>query len=96
MPTYDYKCENCGSTFEIFQSIKDEPLKLCSHCGHETLVKIISTPAGLIFKGSGFYLTDYVKKNSSSPDSDKKSSTTTGKAEKSDTKKKDKSDKKDK
>ncbi len=68
MPTYDYKCENCGNTFEFFQSIKDEPLTLCPECGHEKLKKMVSVPAGLIFKGSGFYLTDYVKKNSSSTD----------------------------
>lgn len=65
MPTYDYKCENCGNAFEFFQSIKDEPLTLCPECGHDTLKKMVSVPAGLIFKGTGFYLTDYVKKNSS-------------------------------
>ena len=91
MPTYDYKCENCGNIFEIFQSIKDEPLKLCGHCGHESLVKMISVPAGLIFKGSGFYLTDYVKKNTSaSPDSGTKDKPVTDKKEKKETKKQDK------
>ncbi len=59
MPTYDYKCSNCGYTFEILQSIKAEPLKTCSKCGKETLQKQISGGAGLIFKGSGFYQTDY-------------------------------------
>jgi putative FmdB family regulatory protein len=72
MPTYDYKCDNCGNIFEIFQSIKDEPLKLCEHCGHESLIKQITVPAGLIFKGSGFYLTDYAKKSSKPADSGSK------------------------
>lgn len=65
MPTYDYKCENCGQTFEIFQSMKDEPLTLCEKCGHQTLKKMVSLPAGLIFKGTGFYQTDY--KNAKNP-----------------------------
>lgn len=69
MPTYDYKCENCNETFEIFQSIKDAPVKLCPSCGHETLKKMVSLPAGLIFKGTGFYLTDYKKKSSPSTES---------------------------
>jgi putative FmdB family regulatory protein len=91
LPTYDYKCENCGKTFEVFQSIKDEPLKLCEHCGHESLVKMISVPAGLIFKGSGFYLTDYAKKNTSpSSESGTKDASASGKKENSDTKSPDK------
>lgn len=62
MPTYDYKCSNCGDTFEILQSIKAEPLKKCSKCGKDTLKKQITGGAGLIFKGSGFYITDYKNK----------------------------------
>lgn len=65
MPTYDYKCESCQHTFEVFQSIKDEPLKKCPNCGKDKLKKLITGGAGLIFKGSGFYLTDYKNKNSS-------------------------------
>lgn len=64
MPTYEYKCENCQHTFEAFQSIKDEPLKKCPNCGKNKLKKLISGGAGLIFKGSGFYLTDYKNKSS--------------------------------
>ncbi|MCI0472413.1 MAG: zinc ribbon domain-containing protein [Ignavibacteria bacterium] len=91
MPTYDYKCGNCGNTFEIMQSIKDEPLKLCERCGHESLVKVISVPAGLIFKGSGFYLTDYAKKNTStSSESGTKGKSVTDKKEKKETKNPDK------
>ncbi len=75
MPTYDYKCENCNETFEIFHSIKDEPVKLCPSCGHDTLKKLVSLPAGLIFKGSGFYLTDYKKKSSPATESTSSSET---------------------
>lgn len=66
MPTYEYKCSKCGHQFEKFQSIKDSPLKKCPQCGKDALKKLISGGAGLIFKGSGFYLTDYAKKTSSS------------------------------
>lgn len=59
MPTYEYRCENCGNEIEVLQSIKDAPLTKCPKCGKETLKKMISGGAGLIFKGSGFYLTDY-------------------------------------
>ena len=64
MPIYEYKCNNCGHTFEILQSIKDEPLKRCLKCGKDSLQKMISNVAGLIFKGSGYYLTDYKNKSS--------------------------------
>jgi len=66
MPTYEYKCENCGHQFEKFQSIKAAPCKKCPECGKMKLKKVISGGAGLIFKGSGFYLTDYAKKSSKS------------------------------
>jgi putative FmdB family regulatory protein len=65
MPTYDYKCENCGNEIEVFQSIKDAPLTKCPKCGKDTLKKMISGGAGLIFKGTGFYLTDYKDKKTS-------------------------------
>lgn len=62
MPTYEYKCENCDYEFEAFQSIKDNPLTKCPKCGKDKLRKLISGGAGLIFKGSGFYETDYKSK----------------------------------
>jgi len=66
MPTYDYICNKCKKEFEVFQSMKDEPLKVCT-CGKKGKVqRKIGGGAGLIFKGSGFYITDY-KKSSSSP-----------------------------
>ncbi len=63
MPTYDYKCKTCDKVFEHFQAMKDEPLKecLCEKKGEVT--RMISGGTGIIFKGSGFYVTDY-KKNS--------------------------------
>ena len=59
MPTYEYKCDNCDYDFELFQSIKEEALKKCPKCGKNSLKKLISGGAGLIFKGTGFYKTDY-------------------------------------
>ena len=59
MPTYDYKCDACGHTFELFQSIKADPVKRCPVCGKNNVKRLIGTGAGLIFKGSGFYITDY-------------------------------------
>ena len=59
MPTYDYICESCGSRFEQFQSITARPLRKCSKCGKNKLKRLIGAGAGVIFKGSGFYETDY-------------------------------------
>ena len=66
MPTYEYSCEKCGKTFETFQSMRDEPLRQCPKelCrqktwGHGKIKRLVGTGAGLIFKGSGFYITDY-------------------------------------
>ena len=59
MPTYEYKCDACGHAFEKFQSIKAAPIRKCPNCGKMKVKKLISKGAGLIFKGSGFYITDY-------------------------------------
>jgi putative FmdB family regulatory protein len=59
MPTYEYRCDACGHQFEQFQSIKADPIKKCPHCGKNKVHRLIGTGAGLIFKGSGFYITDY-------------------------------------
>ena len=66
MPTYEYACEKCGKSFECFQSMKDAPLTTCpeSACrmrkwGKGKVRRLLGTGAGLIFKGSGFYITDY-------------------------------------
>jgi putative FmdB family regulatory protein len=58
MPTYDYKCSNCGHLFEEVQSMKDPMLTKCPQCGKDMLVRLIGG-GGVIFKGSGFYQTDY-------------------------------------
>ncbi|MEE9571629.1 MAG: FmdB family zinc ribbon protein, partial [Candidatus Neomarinimicrobiota bacterium] len=65
MPTYDYKCLNCGFTFEHFQSMTDQPVKECPKCGGKAK-RLISGGTGLIFRGSGFYITDYKNKKSES------------------------------
>jgi putative FmdB family regulatory protein len=59
MPTYDYKCDACGHKFEQFQSITASSLTKCPHCGKRALQRLIGTGGGIIFKGSGFYQTDY-------------------------------------
>jgi putative FmdB family regulatory protein len=59
MPTYDYKCNACNHRFEHFQSMSDKVLKKCPKCGKNALERLIGTGAALIFKGSGFYQTDY-------------------------------------
>src|SRR5215467_12183453 len=59
MPTYAYRCKNCSHEFEELQKISEPPLTRCPVCGKDALVRIISGGAGLVFKGSGFYQTDY-------------------------------------
>lgn len=58
MPTYEYECKKCGDRFDAFQSITAEPLKRCKKC-RGALRRLIGTGAGILFKGSGFYQTDY-------------------------------------
>jgi len=62
MPTYDYECSACGHTFEALQSMSDPKLTDCPSCGKKALSRLIGTGGGVIFKGSGFYETDYKKK----------------------------------
>lgn len=59
MPTYEYRCNACGHQFEQFQSMKDNALKKCPECGKNALERLIGTGAAILFKGSGFYQTDY-------------------------------------
>ena len=62
MPTYEYKCQDCGYRFEKYQQMSDKPLKKCPECAGK-LKRLIGTGAGIIFNGSGFYENDY-KRNS--------------------------------
>ncbi|WP_041623454.1 FmdB family zinc ribbon protein [Spirochaeta thermophila] len=73
MPTYEYECTSCGHVFEAFQSISEEPIRECPECGN-TVRRLISGGTGVIFKGSGFYVTDSKKNSSSSEKKEKKSS----------------------
>jgi putative FmdB family regulatory protein len=59
MPTYEYQCQACGNKFEKFQSITAAPIKKCPACGKSKVKRLISAGAGLLFKGGGFYITDY-------------------------------------
>jgi putative FmdB family regulatory protein len=61
MPTYEYVCPKCGHEFEQFQPMSDPPLKRCPHCKKLGLKRLIGRGGGIIFKGSGFYQTDYKK-----------------------------------
>ena len=78
MPTYEYRCSHCGHDFEEFQSISANPLVTCPHCGKPSLKRVLGAGAGMIFKGSGFYLTDYKNKGNGSSGSTKKSKPTSG------------------
>lgn len=63
MPTYNYKCLSCSKEFVVFQSMNDKSISNCKLCESEEIEKLISAGSGLIFKGSGFYLTDYKNGN---------------------------------
>jgi len=102
MPTYEYECQKCGKAFELFQSMKDEPIKVCPDKKCKGKVKrLIGTGAGLIFKGSGFYITDYrsegykaaAKKDSGASSSASSTSTSSEKPKSADTSKSTKSKK---
>ena len=74
MPTYDYFCKKCQNTFEYFQSMSDSALEKCPKCNNKVR-RLVSGGSGLIFKGSGFYLTDYVQKKENKPTSKNKKKT---------------------
>ena len=88
MPTYEYACKECGFRFEEFQSIVSEPIRICPKCKGD-VERLINGGIGLIFRGSGFYLTDY--KNSNSSTSKSKESSDSGKESKPDKAKAEKS-----
>ena len=75
MPTYSYECSSCKKHLSVFQKMSDPKLKDCDHCKKkDTLKRLISGGAGMVFKGTGFYLTDYTSygKNSQKDKKDKK------------------------
>lgn len=81
MPTYQYRCSHCGNEFEEFQSITDSPLEKCPKCGRKPR-RLITGGAGFLFRGSGFYTTDYrsdAYKAAASKEKDAGSSTSPGK-----------------
>ncbi len=94
MPTYEYICEGCGHEFEKFQTITANSLRTCPKCGKKKLKRLIGTGAGIIFKGSGFYQTDYrsesykkaAENEKKSPDDKKKETKKTDKDSKTNTK----------
>ena len=76
MPTYEYICDNCQHQFEKFQSIKAKPIRKCPKCGKLSVQRLIGAGAGIIFKGSGFYQTDYRSEGyKKAAESEKKGST---------------------
>ncbi|MFN4905138.1 MAG: FmdB family zinc ribbon protein [Planctomycetota bacterium] len=87
MPTYDYECEACGHRFELFQSISADPEKKCPECKKLKLRRLIGTGAAVVFKGSGFYQTDYrsdsYKKSAAADSSPSSSSSEKASSEKS-------------
>lgn len=84
MPTYEYECSECKGHFEFFQSISEKPKDVCEACGGK-LTKLLSAGTGLIFKGSGFYITDYKPKGSDGSTGAKEAKTE-GSSESSDSK----------
>jgi putative FmdB family regulatory protein len=78
MPTYDYVCEACDHAFELFQSIKEDAKKKCPECGKQKLRRLIGPGAAIMFKGSGFYKTDYRSDSYKKAAAADKSSATTG------------------
>jgi putative FmdB family regulatory protein len=73
MPIYEYECKNCGERFEVWQKITEEPLKVCEKCGGE-LVRLISQTS-FILKGTGWYVTDYARKEKEKKEKLKKKET---------------------
>ena len=75
MPTYDYICENCGHEFEQFQAITAKPIRKCPECDKTSLKRLIGCGSGVIFKGSGFYQTDYRSESYKKGEKSEKSAT---------------------
>jgi len=83
MPTYDYECQACGHTFEVFQSIKASAIRKCPACSEMKVRRLIGTGGALLFKGSGFYVTDYRSDSYKQKAKSDKPTESTGAADKS-------------
>lgn len=83
MPTYEYQCDACQHNFDEFQSMSDEPLKKCPKCGKKKLRRLFGAGAAVIFKGSGFYQTDYRSESYKSAAKADQPSTSAGSTDKS-------------
>jgi putative FmdB family regulatory protein len=95
MPTYDYECDACGHTFELFQSITEPVKKKCPDCGKLKLRRLFGTGAAVVFKGSGFYQTDYRSESyKKGAEKDKPAGESKSDGKKSDTKSESKSENK--
>jgi len=81
MPIYEYRCKSCGYEFEELQSIKEKPITVCPKCSKPSVKRLLSSGPALVFKGSGFYATDYPKSNTSSSSSRKSKSKPISKSE---------------
>ncbi|HET6401263.1 MAG TPA: zinc ribbon domain-containing protein [Candidatus Kapabacteria bacterium] len=77
MPTYEYRCHFCHRVSDAFQRMSDAPLVKCPYCGKEGLERIVSGGAGVIYKGEGWYVTDYSKKSSGGKEPETKTETKT-------------------
>ncbi len=92
MPTYDYECDACEHTWELFQRISEDPVKACPECKKKKARRLFGTGAAIMFKGSGFYETDYRSDSyKKGADKDKKSKSDSSSDSKSDTKSESKS-----
>ena len=80
MPTYEYECRACAHAFERFQNITEKPVRVCPVCGKRRVRRIIGAGAAVIFKGSGFYQTDYRSKSYKRRSSEEKTAPTDSKA----------------
>jgi putative FmdB family regulatory protein len=83
MPTYEYACQSCGHDLEVFQRMSDDPLQMCPECETPSLKRKIGRGAGIIFKGGGFYETDFKDKKGSADSSNSKKAESPAGSEKS-------------
>ncbi len=95
MPTYEYRCKHCKAEHQFFQRMTENPKRKCPKCGKLRLERLISSGGGVIFKGSGFYETDYKRKSSPQSSEKKESTSSAGEKKTSDTFSKSESSKKE-